>query len=113
MHINVCDEAFGGKSEEQRRRAEVESRSEKSKSEEVVNIDRREKHNERHRRYRASCREQEEERNREVENLREIYGVMLDSCFTTVAFYEMMRIYRDRLKRIWRIRSSCRRFCGC
>jgi hypothetical protein len=57
-------------------------------------MDRCEKHNERHRRYRASCRE--EERNREVENLHEIYGVMLDSCFTTVAFYEMMRIYRDR-----------------
>jgi hypothetical protein len=35
-------------------------------------------------------------RNREVENLHEIDGVMLDSCFTTVTFYEMMRIYRDR-----------------
>jgi hypothetical protein len=91
----VCDEAFWGKSEEQRWRAGVESRNEKRKSEEVVNMDRREKHNERHRRYRARRREQEEERNRELANLHEFYGVMLDSCFTAVAFYEMM-IYRDR-----------------
>jgi hypothetical protein len=35
----VCDEAFWGKSEEQRWRAGVESRNEKRKSEEVVNMD--------------------------------------------------------------------------
>ena len=58
-------------------------------------MERHEKHNERHRRYQARHREQEEERNRELENLH-FYGVMLDSCFTAVAFYEMARIYRDR-----------------
>ena len=90
-HKCVWRSVLGGK-----RRAEAESRSERSKSERTANMDRREKHNERHRRYRARRREQEEERNRELANLREFYGVMLDSCFTAVAFYEMMRIYRDR-----------------
>jgi hypothetical protein len=52
-------------------------------------------HNERHRRYRARRREQEDERNRELADLREFYGVMLDGCFTAVVFYEMMKRYRD------------------
>ena len=90
-HTNVCDEAFWG----EKRRAEAESRSERSKSEGTANMDRREKHNGRHRRYWARRREQEQERNRELANVRMFYGVMFDSCFTAVAFYVMMRIYRD------------------
>jgi hypothetical protein len=78
-------------------------------------MNRRERHNERHRRYRARRREQEKERNRELANLREFYGVMLDYCFTAVAFYEMVRIYKDRpeayLRKIRRRMSKMRTQC--
>jgi hypothetical protein len=66
-------------------------------------MDRRERHNERHRRYRARRREQEEERNREQEeernrelaHLREFYGAMMNVNFEAVAIFEMLTRYRD------------------
>ena len=72
------------------------SRSKKSKSEEVVTMDRCERHNERHRRYRARRREQEEERNRELAHLREFYEVMMDNYFQAVVTFEMMTRYHDQ-----------------
>ncbi|CAB3980272.1 Hypothetical predicted protein, partial [Paramuricea clavata] len=48
--------------------------------EEIVSV------NERHRRYRARRRDQEDERNRELASLWEFYSVMLDSFFTAVVF---------------------------
>ena len=58
-------------------------------------MDRRERHNERHRRYRARRRQQEEERDRELAHLRELSGFMMDVNFEAVAVFEMLTRYRD------------------
>ena len=58
-------------------------------------MDRRERHNERHRRYRASRREQQEERNRELAHLREFYGAMMNVNFEAAAIFGMLTRYRD------------------
>jgi hypothetical protein len=49
-------------------------------------MDRRERHNERHRLYRARRRQQDEERNRELAHLHEFYGAMMNVNFETVFF---------------------------
>jgi hypothetical protein len=58
-------------------------------------MDRRERHNERHRWYQARRREQAEERNRELAHLREFYGAMMNVNFEAVAIFEMLTRYRD------------------
>ena len=58
-HIYACDETFWGRSEELKRRARKQERKK-------ADMDRRERHNERHMMYRARRRQQDEERNREL-----------------------------------------------
>ena len=93
-HIYVCDETFWGRSEELRRRARKQERR-KARAEKNPDMDRRERHNERHRWYQARRREQEEERNRELAHLREFYGAMMNVNFEAVAIFEMLTRYRD------------------
>jgi hypothetical protein len=58
-----------------------------------MKMERCERYNERHRRYRAKRREQEEERNRELVHLQEFYGVMMNNHFQAVVMFEMLTRY--------------------
>ena len=87
-HIYVCDETFWGRSEEMRRRARKQERKK-------ADMDRRERHNERHMMYRSRRRQPDEERNRELAHLPEFYGAMMNVNFEAVAFFEMITRYRD------------------